>query len=178
MQNIFYGMVLSFLNFSFNIGNCKIGLIPDFLGYILILKGVREIVSESEYFTKIELHIKLMVLYTLFLYIMDLLGNSSHINDIFNIVLGIIFAIIALYIVYNIIMGIIDIEKINNYNLKSDILYSLWKARVISTVLVYLTVFIPAIMLIVIMIGFIVNIGFIIKFNDSKNLYYKLKNQS
>lgn len=175
MQNIFYGILLSFLNFNFNIGDSKIGLIPDFLGYILMFKGVEELAMESDDFTKVKLHIKLMVGYTLFLYIMDLLGISGQINEIFNIMLGIIFSIVALYITYNIVMGIADIEERYNYNLKSEKLYSLWKARVIFTVLAYITTFVPGLALIIIIIGFIVNVYFIVEFHNSKNLYYESK---
>ena len=175
MQSIFYGILLSFLNFNFNIGESKIGLIPDFLGYIFMFKGVEELAMESDKFTKVKLHIKLMIGYTLFVYIMDLLGISGQINQIFNMMLGIIFAIIALYITYNIVRGIADIEERYNYNLKSDKLYFLWKARVIFTVLVYITTFISELVLIIIIIGFIINVYFIVELYNSKNLYYELK---
>ena len=174
MQSIFYGMLLSFFDLNFSIGDSKIGLIPDFLGYILMLKGVRELAIESDHFTKVKSYIKLMVVYTLYLYTMGLLGISGQINEIFNIMLAITFAIISLYITYNIVMGIADIEERYKYNLKSEMLYSLWKAHAIFTILTYIAAFIPVLVFIII-IGFIVNIYFIVQFHNSKNLYYELK---
>jgi len=38
---------------NIDIGNSRIGLLPDFIGFILILKGIGELKDESE-------HIKMM----------------------------------------------------------------------------------------------------------------------
>ena len=170
-------MLLSFLNLTFTVGSMKIGLIPDFLGYILILKGIREISEEGIHFSKAELYIKGMIAYTLCAYITDLLGITDQINQVTWIVQGIIFANIALYITYLIIMGIADIESQYKCNLKSETLYLLWKARVVWPVLAYLVVFVPAIALIILVIGFGVNVYFLISFNNSKNLYYEMVSQ-
>lgn len=175
MQNIFYGMLLSFLNFDLNIGDCKIGLIPDCLGYILMIKGINELMIEGSHFKKIKPYIELMVVYTSFLYIADLLNIRNQINEILTITVGIIFTIISLYIVYSIIKGITDIEHKYKCNLKSGILYSLWKARVVFVILGYVATLTSVGVVIIIIIGFIINIYFLVEFNHSKNLYYRSK---
>lgn len=52
MSNIFIGALFVFLNFTININGIKIGLIPDFIGYIIMVKGLAELENESPYFLK------------------------------------------------------------------------------------------------------------------------------
>ena len=40
-------MLLVFLDFSINLGRIRIGLIPDFIGYIIMVKGLSELSDES-----------------------------------------------------------------------------------------------------------------------------------
>ena len=39
MQNIFLGMLFAFLDININRGRTTIGLMPEFVGYILMVKG-------------------------------------------------------------------------------------------------------------------------------------------
>lgn len=175
MQNIFYGMLLIFIDVSFNVGSAKIGLIPDFLGYMLMIKGINEISSESDKFIKAKLYMKLMVVYTLCWYIGDLLGISNHINELLSIVLGIIAMIVSLYIRYSIIAGIVDIEKKCKYNLNTQTLYSVWKAYAIFSILACVALLIPIVGFIIVIISAVINIYFLVAFDNSKNLYYEFK---
>ena len=52
MNQIFLGMLFVFLDLTLNINNCTIDFLPDFVGYILMMKGLREMESESACFTK------------------------------------------------------------------------------------------------------------------------------
>ena len=40
MSSIFTGMLLVFLDFNINLGRSKIGLLPDFIGYIVMAGGL------------------------------------------------------------------------------------------------------------------------------------------
>lgn len=173
MQNIFYGMLLVCLNFTFSIGSVKIGLLPDFVGYILMMKGIDEIVHESSQFVKIKPYIMTMVVYTCLLYIGDLFGLSIQINGFIASVLGLIAVIIAFYISYTIISGIREIEKNDQCNLNGEILHTVWIVRVICSMVVYIAIVIPILILPVLFIGLIVNIYFLVVFNRTKNLYYE-----
>ena len=50
MRNILIGFILIFLDFNLNLGGSKIGFMPDFLGYIIVIKGLEEMVGESTLF--------------------------------------------------------------------------------------------------------------------------------
>jgi hypothetical protein len=70
MSSLFNGMVLLFLNFHINIGRSSIGLLPDFLGFIYIVKGAKELSNESEFFKKVNPYARNMTYFTLVLYIL------------------------------------------------------------------------------------------------------------
>ena len=81
MSNIFIGALFVFLNFTININGIKIGLIPDFIGYIIMVKGLAELENESPYFLKAKGFAKGMAVYTAILYAMDLFGLSYNFGN-------------------------------------------------------------------------------------------------
>ena len=190
MRKIFIGMILVFLNFDITLGPSKIGLIPSFVGYAYMYSGVMELSDYSDKFVKIAPIIKVMAICTGFIYLMDLLGFSAYFtlplgstfSDIeipfafvlFGILLGLISMIASLYISYEIIQGIKDIESVKMKNLNSDQLLSTWKLLAVFTVLSFALLFIvPELALICIILAIIVSIYYLFVFNKSKNLYYE-----
>ena len=68
MRNIFSGFILIFLDFNLNLGNSTIGLIPDFIGYFVMIGGLDQMVGESTIFTKVRPFVVGMAVYTGILY--------------------------------------------------------------------------------------------------------------
>lgn len=176
MNNIFIGMLLIFLDFNLNLGSSTIELLPDFIGFILIHNGVKEVLEESGWFNKILPFIRGMAIYTGILYAFDLLGITSNLSaqygTILFLLLGFIGLIITHYINYTIIQGIKDMERNHNWDLNSETLFSSWKFLVICEVSIYLLIFIPLLNVIGIITTLIVKIYFLYCFSKSKNLYY------
>lgn len=48
MANLFWGAVFIFLNINLNLGHSQIGLLPEFVGYILLINWVKRIRKEEE----------------------------------------------------------------------------------------------------------------------------------
>lgn len=172
MRNIFIGLLLIFLDFNLNLGNSTIGLIPDFIGYLYLIKGVDELIKESEFFDKVRPLAVFMSWYTGILYILDFLGLSKQLQG-FSIILGLLNMCVSLYILYQIVNGVIDIEHKYGIMLEGEKLKSLWTFMVISNVLTYILLFVPAFALLLTIIALIIHIVFLIAFSNSKNLYYK-----
>ena len=42
MQSLLVGLVFVFLDFSLQLGRVRIDLVPDFVGYLLICRGLRQ----------------------------------------------------------------------------------------------------------------------------------------
>jgi hypothetical protein len=171
MKNIFIGFILIFLDFSLNLGNSKIGLIPDFIGYIVMISGLEEMAEKSTLFINVKPYVTGMAVYTGILYLLDLVGVSVSLG-VLTYVLAITSSAISLYISYNIVMGVIDMEGKYNTSLNGDSLKSTWLLLVVFNVLTFVSWLIPSFAIIFIIMSFIVSICFLVSFNYSKNLYY------
>ena len=170
MRNIFIGFLFVFLDFNLTLGTSQIGLIPDFVGYILVFQGLAELENMSLRFTKARPFSLGMAVYTGLLYVLAVLGIGT--NDILSFVLGLISTLISLYISYNIVMGIKEIEASSGRFLNAQGLYSSWTLLAILSLIVYLLFIIPILNVLCIVAGLITGIVFLVSFNKTKNLYY------
>ncbi len=177
MSNIFFGFLLIFFDFNFTINEIFIiGLIPDFAGYILMVKGLDTLAHESFHFERIRPFAVGMGIYSGIIYAFDLFGLSSQIS-FFGSVLGIVSAVISIYITYVIILGIREIEDNNTVDLKSKSLMTCLAIMAIFQVVVLFFSFIPisyGISIAFIIFSLLVNIVFLVCFNTSKNLYEQM----
>lgn len=171
MKNIFTGFILIFLDFNLNIGNSQIGLIPDFAGYIVMLSGLEEMARESDIFIKVKPFAAGMAVYTGILYLLALLGISTSLGAL-SYILSLTSLAISLYISYQIVMGVIELEGKYNTLFNGISLKSAWTILAIFNVVVFLFLIIPGLAFLFIVIGFIASINFLVAFNKSKNLYY------
>lgn len=173
MKNIFIGFLLVFLNFSLDFGNSRIGLIPDFLGYMVMINGLNEMAKESMLFEKIKPYVTGMAVYSGILYILDLIGFSMSFG-IFSYGLAFISTVISLYISYNIVMGVLDTESKHSKPLNGDRLKSTWTLLAVVNIMTYVFLIIPVLSLMSIIAAFIIAILFLVEFNNSKKRYYDM----
>jgi 4-hydroxybenzoate polyprenyltransferase len=138
VRYIFIGTVLVLLDFNLDVGNSRIGLIPDFIGYVYMLMGIKELEGFSKRFLKIAPLTKGMAVYCGLWYTMNLFGVSAAFSHPVTIALEIASTAMSLYISYHIVKGIQDIEDSLDKNLYSHQLYSTWKAIVVVSILAYL----------------------------------------
>lgn len=173
MNNIFVGMIWIFIDFNFDVGASRIGLIPDFIGYILMIKGLSELEGFSDQFVKIAPYVKGMLVYSGICYAMDLLGVSSRVGQIISYILALISTIISFYISYVIIKGVEDIEVSTAQDLNSAQLKSVWKLYAVISIIIYVVFIIPALNVVCILAGFIIAIYYLYVFNKTKKLFYE-----
>jgi hypothetical protein len=202
MNKIFIGMILVFLNFEVNIGAPTVhlpdgasifvvthsasvlGLIPDFLGYGVMASGLKEIRELSARFSKIIPLVKIMVVVSAIVWVMDLLGARQEVASFYNlalidflvIALSVILTAISLFISYNIVFGIKDIEISKTVSLNSDKLYLAWKLKVVCTVIMMVFIFVPPIAIVTLIVGFGAKIYYLYIFYKSKQIFNELVN--
>lgn len=162
-----------FLNFNLFIGNSKIGLIPDFIGYIIMIKGLTEMSGENPFFLKVKPFAAVMAVYAGILYFLDILGISVSLG-ILSYILAVISTIISLYISYNIVLGVKKLEEKYNAFLNYHNLKSAWTLLAIFNLLAYISLVFPILALIFIILVLVAGILFLVTFNKSKNQYYKI----
>lgn len=174
MGRILAGLLLVFLDFHLDLNGSRIGLIPDFIGYIVMGKGLLEMAAESYFFHKVKPFATGMAIYTAILYGMDLFGITVHLQGL-SILLGIVSTIVSLYMTYNIVMGVKDMETQYRAQLNGASLKTAFTVLFVFSVLSYLLLIYPPLSILSMVGAFIVYIIFLVSFNRSKNLYYNLK---
>jgi hypothetical protein len=171
MKNIFIGLLLIFLDFHLNLGNSKIGLLPDFIGYFILSSGLFDMAEESPLFLKVKPHATGMAIYSAILYFMDLVGFTAELG-VFSYLLAILSTIVSLYISYHIVMGVKEMEENRNALFNAQSLKSTWTVLAVFSILSLLSLPIPALAIISILVTIVTAICFLVAFSRSKNLYY------
>ena len=165
MGKIFGGFLLTFLEFNLTMGNCTLGLLPDFIGYLCILSGVVELADEGGSFKKVKPFVIGMAVYSTIIYILNFLGITSGLWW-----LSIIATVCAFWISYQIIKGVSEIEERYHADLKSKTLNTTWLVMVIVQAVSFLALWIPILGLLSI-VGVIASIVFLVMFFQSCKVY-------
>jgi hypothetical protein len=110
-----------------------------------------------------------MAILTAISYMLDIFGFSAQ-NYNLNIMATIILFLINLYIQYNVVHGMLDIQRTQNIELNAETLLSTWK---IAAVINILSLFFMAtqIALIFLILAMMANIIFLILLYQTKKLY-------
>lgn len=172
MGKILIGLCMVLLEFNINMETAVIGLIPDFIGYILLVIGLKEMASESSFFQKAIPLSAGMTIYSAICYLLDLFGITG-VNDLIIIILGIINTASFFYILYLIIRGIEEMQTKSGRNLYTDSLNNIWLALLILNAGAYLLIFIPILSLICIISSSVATIVLVWYIYKAKEEYYK-----
>lgn len=172
MSNIFIGLILALFNLNIDIGSTRIGLLPSFIGYYLILKGLIEMQDVSEEFKKLIPLAWIAIIYSLALYITDLFGVFADIEQI-TFLLSIISIAFSLTISYGIVSGVRETGQRNQVLLDGRRLMTSWNSVMIVSILSIFSAFMPLLVIMVIIADLVAKTIFIIRFRGSKDLYYK-----
>lgn len=156
-ENLFWGMIFIFFNFYINILN----ILPNFVGYILILLAVNNLVYRRDIFNKIKIPTIILVA----LGLRDIFSQNYQMGNMFNTantrwvlsILTSLESIIFLYVIYILCEGIVDILNEKGVYTLSDNIKKTFKIFMISSIIgiiysplsMYLPVQISVIMLII-----------------------------
>lgn len=170
MRAIFVGFLFIFFNLNINAGDSVIGLIPNFVGYILLVRGIKELENENERFIKLNVPVKCMLVYTILTYIFDLFALDI---GVLAFILGIISVAVSLYITWNIVVAIEEMEVSQHRNLNGEKLYYYWKISAITSIVAYvLAAILPTFGIAILLASFVLYVIFLVQFNKTKKLYY------
>ena len=175
MSKLFIGLLFVFLNFSINLDTAQVGLFPDFVGYILMVIGLAEMSPESNRFARARHWAIGMSVYTGLLYLFNLLGISASLGPVATI-LAVASTVVSLFISYNIVSAVREIETRDQIDLYGKSLMWTWKVLAIFNCAVCLVILVPVLNLVVVVALVVVAILFLISFNATKNRYNDLKN--
>ena len=178
MRSIFIGYLFTFLNINLTFGNSTVDILPDFVGFWFIIKGLKELADESNFFEKVLPLAKFMMIYTAVLWIINVLGigGGNTVLTILFAILGLVSIAVSLLLSFNIIQGVKEIEFNHFTSLGSAALENAWKIMAIAEVASYLlAIILPPLAVVSILVAFVFAIIFLVRFNRSKNLYEQMK---
>lgn len=171
MGSLFWGFFFILLDFNLTFNTCVLGLLPDFVGFLLILRGLKELQKYSAEFVKIQPVVILMAASKFVTYLLDLTGVTAQ-NQTVMVVVGLIFLLFYLYIEYAIICGIRDMERILEMDCNAKPLLSLWKIIACCSILSNLVfIFAPAVSILFLVVLVIADLVFLFTFYQAKKLY-------
>ena len=177
MRNIFIGFFLIFLDLNLTFDTSVLGLLPDFVGYLFLLRGLKELEARSTRFVQIRPFVIGMVIYSAVIYVLDLLGISVQL-DWLGLLIGIVGTVVSLYISYVIIQGVREMETGYGVDLNGQQLESLWKIMAIVQMLVYVGAFLPILLMLFAIVGVVLSILFLIAWNHARKRYEALPPQT
>jgi hypothetical protein len=173
LKSIVIGLLFILFNFTINFEQTFIlNIIPTFVGYILLRRGLRSLLSiqENNEFASADKLAAILFIVTLVTFVMDLMGLSVLITQEFlllGLAISLITMLVQLILLYHLTKGI---QMINTYASEhNQMLNATFQMIVVTNILSYLLIFIDIIAFIMIIISFIANIVYIIIINKIAN---------
>ncbi|MBB6622478.1 hypothetical protein H7E67_03445 [Clostridium gasigenes] len=140
-KTIYWGLLL--IAFNFYLGN--INVLPDFLGFIMISKGLRELgeVSyEEEYFRKAKVISNLMIVITLIQYIIGMYIGGRSITftriGVAFFTIGNFVNVITLVVIYYILKGIYAEVENRNLTVFMGKINNVWNFKLVVSLITFL----------------------------------------
>lgn len=144
MNRLFWGLFFVALDFNLTLGSATFGLLPDFVGWYLLMKGMEALAEESGHFEKGRHWAFGLMLLNLILYVADLLNLSSG-AAVGMWLLGMVGFCVGMYVLYRMIAGIRQMEESHSWDLQSEKLRTMWLIQVVMGAIAYLLNWIPLI---------------------------------
>lgn len=170
MDKLFLGVLFTLLDFHLDVGSMRIGLLPDFLGYLFLQQGVDQLAGESACFQKARPWATGLMIYSLVLYLADLFSLSLR-QEVLLWALGLLYTAAHLLVLHRIIGGIGDLEMKHGGHFGCDKLKSLWLYITVLNGIAYLSNWLPVVGVIAMLAALIINICFTVAFYQTKEQY-------
>lgn len=169
MSNIFIGYIFVFFHLKIN----GFDLLPDFIGYILIYRGLCKLTVETAIFEKAKpATIGMGILSFMSL----IVGGTINYNSLIWSVINLLATLVSIYILYIINTGIYEIEQTRNIPLNSEKLFEIWKIQSVLSIGCTVLAWIPNTIIAVIAVlltlaAIIANIVFLVNLNNTKKIF-------
>lgn len=169
MTNIFVGLIFLFLDLNINFGRITIGLLPDFVGYYLLARGLQTLPEDAD-FSKARTLSLVMAVYTLVLYILNLLGLSSQLG-LLSWILESVRLVVYFSILYLLNRGIGQLQVNTGKDLGAAQLRPLWLALVVLESAALILGWIPVVGAFALLGNLAVHIALLVLYYNVKKRY-------
>ncbi len=174
MDSIFYGLFLLLLDINVN----GTDLLPAFLGYYLMYRGLKQLESEGPRFAEMKPWAIAMAVVNAILFILDLTGLNPETLGVIPVSAGTTVAF--LFILYRIVQGIQELEGKMDANLEGALLMRRWKhvcivqiaSYLLSGLLSFKPIRLGIAVAVLALVSFVLYILFLLAFHRSRQAYY------
>ena len=142
MNRLFWGLLFCLLDYEVTVGTAVFGLLPDFLGYFLMMKGMEELASENRFFDRGRHMCFGLAIASVILYIFDLL-DPGYRTQVVLWAVELAELVIRLVLLRMIVSGVLWLEHDNGLQLHGTTLRSIWKILIIIAPLCHMVSWIP-----------------------------------
>lgn len=170
MSRIFWGFLFVMIHINITAGNSVIQILPDFIGFFLILGGVDALKDLAPGFEKIRGWVFLMALLETAVWLFSLMGLFPP-NRPVTVITSIVLLAIGLYIQYYTVVGIREMEEAQKIDLSSARLLSMWKITAVCSVISYIGSFLNWLRAIFIILSVIADLAFLYYLWQAKTVY-------
>ena len=136
MRKLFWGFFFVYLNFNLNLNAHSINLLPNFVGWWLVLQGMDELGHESRYFENPRPFVLGLMVYEAILWLSNVLAVTS--DNWVGTILGLISTAASFYVTWLLVQGVRETEENHAADLGSAVLHRRWKNLLILQVAVRL----------------------------------------
>ncbi len=124
MRKFFVGSLFLFLDISVQSNGHAISLLPDFVGVLFILLGFIELSGETPRYERQKPLTVVTLVLSVAIWVLQLLGVLSQ---WLSIGMEVIFTVLALYLIYQMVKGFVDIEEARGLSLDTGKTLITWK---------------------------------------------------
>lgn len=142
MNRLFWGFFFCLLDVKFTVGRATFELLPDFIGYLLVMKGMEELAGENKFFDRGRHGAFGMVIVSLVLYGADLMDPDTNAR-VGLWVLELAALIGQLVILRAAISGIGCIASDYKLDLRCERLWSMWLVLAVLDPICHLLSWVP-----------------------------------
>lgn len=169
MKNFFLGFLFIFVNLNVPFGEITINFLPEFLGYMFILRGIKEFKDYSPEFTKVEPFAKAMFIFSFLPFVFNVTGYNTGMA--IALVISAVLITGHLYVSYGVVKGIMEIEINTQNDLLGDKLYSKWKYNAYVQVASLILLLVPLLNLFVLFASIITAVLLVIAMYKTSDAY-------
>lgn len=139
MKKILWGSVLVMLSMNISVGNWTLGLLPDFVGYILMISGTNELLKkESSAFPvlrSVDIILKALAVGSAVAYVLDLLGIGLVSSSVEGFIWMVLVTAGDCYCWKKVIESIGRLEESYGKDFNSKLLTTAWWIYLVSGIL-------------------------------------------
>lgn len=174
MIKILIGLALITLELTLTVDTFIISLLPDFVGFLLLTFGLRELAHENDYFQK---NIKFSFwcgAISLMIFVMDLIGSTAS-GNFQSLLMQMLMLVLEPICLYRIVRGVRQVEKDYEIDLKGKAFFIVWLAMTILSVAAFGLSWLPELGNILGLILSVLSFAYIALFFNFKCVYEEIR---